>query len=78
MGWVLAHEIPREFTFDCYFTSARSLNHLHSKHRGYVGDLKSNQKMLCDSLQRTISWAIEQATADAWTTPRICQVLQLV
>ena len=43
--WVIAHEIPGEFTFDCYFTSATILNHLNGKHRGYVGDLKTNRKV---------------------------------
>jgi len=32
---------------------------------------------LRETRQRTITWAVERATVDAWTTPRICQVLQL-
>jgi len=43
--WVVAHELPGDFTFDCYFTSAPILNRLHSKHRGSVGDLKTNRKV---------------------------------
>ena len=33
--------------------------------------------VLGDTLQRTITWAVERATVDHWATPRICQVLQL-
>lgn len=45
VDWVIEREIPGDFTFDCYFTSAAILNHLHSKQRGYVGDLKFNRKV---------------------------------
>ncbi len=40
----VAREIPGDFAFDCYFTSAESLNHIQDHKRGYVGDLKSNRK----------------------------------
>ena len=33
--------------------------------------------ILRETLQRTITWAIERVTIDQWTTPRVCQVLQL-
>ena len=33
--------------------------------------------VLRETLQRTISWAIERATVEQWPTLRICQVLQL-
>jgi hypothetical protein len=45
VDWVVAHVIPGEFTFDCYFTNAAILNHIHGKERGYVGDLKFNRKV---------------------------------
>lgn len=45
VDWVCEKEIPGEFTFDCCFTNAEILNHIHSKKRGYVGDLKFNRKM---------------------------------
>jgi hypothetical protein len=50
VDWVVEQEIPGDFTFDCYFTNAEILNHIHSKkhngqRRGYVGDLKSNRKL---------------------------------
>jgi len=32
---------------------------------------------LRETLQKTITWAIDRATLDLWPTPRICQVLQL-
>ena len=45
VDWVCEKKIPGEFTFDCYFTNAEILNHIHGKDRGYVGDLKFNRKM---------------------------------
>ena len=45
MTWCGPHQIPGEFAFDSYFTSASSLNHLQGHGRGYVGDLKSNRKV---------------------------------
>ena len=44
-------QIPGDFAFDCYFTNAEILNHIHGKKdrfgrpRGYVGDLKTNRKL---------------------------------
>jgi hypothetical protein len=43
---VVKREIPGDFTFDSYFTSAKVLNHLQSKPRAYVGDLKLNRKVV--------------------------------
>ena len=51
IDWVCARQIPGDFRFDSYFTSAEVLNHIHGKQdrfgrpRGYVGDLKFNRKM---------------------------------
>lgn len=48
---VVEREIPGDFTFDSYFSSAENLNHIHGKQnecgesRAYVGDLKTNRKM---------------------------------
>jgi len=39
-------DIPGDFTFDCWFTHAKNLNHIHAHDRGYVGDLKFNRKIL--------------------------------
>jgi hypothetical protein len=30
VDWVVAHDIPGEFTLDCYFTSVETLNHLQA------------------------------------------------
>lgn len=51
IDWVVERDIPGDFTFDSYFSSAANLNHIHSKqdHRGrsraYIGDLKFNRKI---------------------------------
>lgn len=51
VDWVCAREIPGDFVFDSYFSSAENLNHVHSKleqrgdPRAYVGDLKTNRKL---------------------------------
>ena len=42
---VVEREIPGDFAFDSYFSSAESLNHIQGHKRGYVGDLKSNRKV---------------------------------
>lgn len=38
--------MPGDFTFDSYFTSTKVLNHIQSKQRAYVGDLKLNRKVV--------------------------------
>ena len=43
---VITRSVPGDFTFDSYFTSAKILNHIQSKHRAYVGDLKLNRKLV--------------------------------
>lgn len=51
VDWVCEREIPGDFTFDSYFSSAANLNHLHEhknaqgESRAYVGDLKTNRKL---------------------------------
>jgi uncharacterized protein YndB with AHSA1/START domain len=42
----ITRAIPGDFTFDSYFTSAKVLNHIQSKQRAYVGDLKLNRKVV--------------------------------
>jgi len=48
---VCAQNIPGDFAFDSYFSSAENLNHIHAQRdergdsRGYVGDLKTNRKL---------------------------------
>jgi hypothetical protein len=51
IDWVCEREIPGDFTFDSYFSSAENLNHIHQQQnsrgesRAYVGDLKTNRKL---------------------------------
>jgi len=46
IDWVLQRDIPGDFAFDSYFTHAANLNHIHGYGRAYVGDLKSNRKIV--------------------------------
>jgi len=46
IDWVVKQGIPGDFTFDCWFTHAANLNHIHARGRGYVGDLKFNRKVV--------------------------------
>jgi hypothetical protein len=59
--------IPGDFTFDSYFTSAKVLNYIAGTKRAYVGDLKLNRKVVYEghaqSLQtvaRQIPWAAKK------------------
>jgi hypothetical protein len=51
VDWVGQRNIPGDFTFDSYFSSAANLNHIHEhknsqgETRAYVGDLKTNRKL---------------------------------
>jgi len=51
VDWVCERNIPGDFTFDSYFTSAANLNHIHAKKnrfgqpRAYIGDMKFNRKI---------------------------------
>jgi hypothetical protein len=51
IDWVCERDIPGDFTFDSYFSSAESLNHIHERKnqhgesRAYVGDLKTNRRL---------------------------------
>lgn len=51
VDWVCERDIPGDFTWDSYFSSAENLNYVHSKRdrsgqpRAYIGDLKSNRKI---------------------------------
>jgi len=46
VDWVVAEQIPGDFTFDSWFTHAANLNHIHAHDRGYVGDLKFNRNVI--------------------------------
>lgn len=51
IDWVCERNIPGDFAFDSYFTSAENLNHIHARRdrfdqpRAYIGDLKFNRKI---------------------------------
>jgi hypothetical protein len=65
IDWVCERDIPGDFTFDCYFTSAEVLNHVHrqvdatGQSRAYVGDLKSNRKVFWKGRE----WRIDELAA---------------
>jgi len=46
VDWTIDSQMPGDFTFDCWFTHAANLNHVHGRGRGYVGDLKFNRKVI--------------------------------
>lgn len=46
VDWVVTHEIPGDFAFDCWFTNNANLEHIDGLGRAYVGDLKFNRKIL--------------------------------
>ena len=48
VDWVIARQIPGDFTFDSYFTNAEIMNHIHATTRAYVGDLKANRTVMVD------------------------------
>jgi hypothetical protein len=58
--WACDRNIPGDFTFDCYFTSAEVLNFVHrqpdgqGRPRGYVGDLKTNRKVVFKGRERKV------------------------
>ena len=45
IDWTVKMKIPGEYTFDSYFTNAKTLNHISGLKRNYVGDLKFNRKI---------------------------------
>lgn len=63
----ITRAIPGDFTFDSYFTSAKVLNHIQSKQRAYVGDLKLNRRVVyagqeqkLQDVARQIPWAAKK------------------
>jgi len=51
VDWAIANDIPGDFTFDSWFTHKDNLNHIHALGRNYVGDLKSNRKLVVAGCQ---------------------------
>lgn len=53
--WVIAEQIPGDFTFDSYFTNAPIMNHIHAHSRTYVGDLKANRNIEVEGKEQKVS-----------------------
>jgi hypothetical protein len=65
VDWVLANDIPGDFTFDSWFTHKDNLNYLHGLARGYVGDLKTNRKLVVNGREiKAADFAAQIAPAD--------------
>ena len=61
IDWVVEQTIPGDFTFDSYFSTAEILNHIDSKQRNYVGDLKFNRTITVDGKDwKASAWAKTQ------------------
>jgi DDE superfamily endonuclease len=56
----IARDIPGDFTFDSYFTSAKVLNHIESQKRSYVGDLKLNRKVVYEGREQALQAVARQ------------------
>jgi len=61
----IEREIPGDFTFDSYFTSAGVLNHIEASGRAYVGDLKLNRKVAYLGIEQKLSEVAAQIPAEA-------------
>jgi hypothetical protein len=61
----IEREIPGDFTFDSYFTSAEVLNHIDAKGRSYVGDLKLNRKVAYLGVEQKLSEVAAQIPPEA-------------
>lgn len=65
VDWVIANDIPGDFTFDSWFTNQDNLNHIHGLERAYVGDLKTNRKLMVNGREiKATDFAAQIAPAD--------------
>jgi hypothetical protein len=65
VDWVIANGIPGDFTFDSWFTHKDNLNYIHGLERAYVGDLKTNRKLLVNDQEiKAADFAAQIAPAD--------------
>jgi hypothetical protein len=62
VDWVVAEDIPGDFTFDSYFTNAPIMNHIHAKGRGYIGDLKANRVIVVSGKQSSVTEWVKTLT----------------
>ena len=61
----ITRAMPGDLTFDSYCTSAKVLNHLHSKERAYVGDLKLNRQVVYTGREQTLPEVARQRPWEA-------------
>src|SRR5205814_9170202 len=57
--------IPEDVTFDSYCTSAKILNHIQSKQRAYVGDVKLNRKVVYTGREQKLQEVARQIPWEA-------------
>ena len=62
IDWVVAENIPGDFTFDSYFTNAPIMNTIHAKGRSYIGDLKANRVIVVSGKQISVSEWVKTLT----------------
>jgi DDE superfamily endonuclease len=62
IDWVVAENIPGDFTFDSYFTNAPIMNTIHAKGRSYTGDLKANRAIVVSGKQTSVSEWVKTLT----------------
>ena len=55
IDFTVDNTIPGDFTFDCYFSSNESMDYINGLDRGYVGDLKTNRKIIWLGRETNIS-----------------------
>jgi hypothetical protein len=65
--------IPGDFTFDSYFTNAEVLNHIQSKARSYVGDLKLNRKLIFQGQEQKLQEVAATIPREAKKTIQVGQ-----
>ena len=69
----VARGSPGAFTFDCYFTSAKVLNHIQSQQRAYVGALKLNRHVVYDGREQSLQAVARQIPGAAKRPVRMGQ-----
>ena len=62
IDWVVAENIPGDFTFDSYFTNGPIMNTIHTKGRTYIGDLKANRVIVVSGKQTSVSEWVKTLT----------------
>lgn len=63
--------IPGDFTFDCYFSAAEVLNHIHEKQRSYVGDIKLNRNVIFKGVESKLNEVAKEIPPQAKKCVRV-------